>query len=182
MIPRFGQRCIFGFPDAALAPGERRTLKVDVDKPFRGERLIMVGKMDEIRGHFKIRHTRLPLLNRENVIAYSNVTKVKPKRRTTVEYREGTTGNFVRTYLPETVVYVHTDPLSYIRLENVRCGHVPQMPSFGGGGVAAQVFGAGVIGNGFAMPTTYTTVEVVLYNEGDIEVKVFSSIAGMVAS
>lgn len=168
---------VFNFPEAHIAPNSVAHIKVDVDKPFRAERLIMSATMAEIRGHFKIRHTRLPLLNRENVIAYSNVTRVKSKRRTTVEYREHATGNFVRSYLPENVVYVPTDPLSYIYVEQVHCGHVPVMPSVGGG-VTAQFFGAGVLGNGFRLPVTDMTIRVVLRNESDILVHVWSSIAG----
>lgn len=166
----------YGFPVAALEPGEEREISVEIDKPFRAERVVMVGQMDEIRGHFKIRHTRY-FLNRENVIAYSNVTRYKSRRRTTVEYREGATGNFVRSYLPETVVYVHTDPLSYITLDQIKCDEVPAMPS-GNGGANAMFFSPENLGFGFSMPPSNVSITITITNHGDIQVRVAVMVLG----
>ncbi len=136
----------YAFPETTLDAGKGSEVVVDLKNPFRASKLCMVGHMDEVRGHFKIRHSRLPLLNRENVIAYSNVTRIKAKRRTTVEYREHDKGNFVRSYLPENVRYVHTDPLSYINLLQLKVGAMPALPP--SSHLPAVAFGNGALGNG----------------------------------
>lgn len=163
-----------------LPPGEERTSKVSIRGVFRGERFQMFGHMDEVRGHFKIKRSRLPLLNRENVIAYSNVTRVKSKRRTTVEYREHAQGNFVRSYLPENVVYVHTDPLSYIQLKQLFVGKEPILPT-DDSGVPAVVFGDGSLDNGVCLPSCSTVFSLHLENHGDITVQVYASVFGVEA-
>lgn len=169
----------YSFPEVLLAPGEEKSVRVELSRPFRASKLHMIGFMEEIRGHFKIRYSRLPPLNRENVIAYSNVTRIKSKRRTTVEYREGAKGNFVRSYRPENVVYVHTDALSYVVLRQIRCGKFPAMP--GNADVPSRFFGAeAVFGNGIPMPTAHGEISVDLWNkDGDIPVKVYAAVFGI---
>ncbi len=166
----------YGFPVATLEPGETKPVEVKLDGPFRPNRLIMVGQMDEVRGHFKIKHSRLPLLDRENVIAYSNVTCYVKKRRTTVEYREGATGNFVRSYLPESVVYVHTDPLSYITLTQIYCDNERAMPA--ASGASALFFRPEMFGVGPPLPTSEKRCTLVFENQGDIQVRVYASVMG----
>jgi hypothetical protein len=167
-------RTSYGFPDVTLDPGQSVTVHVVTKSYFRIDRLFMHGFMDDVRGTFKIKHTRLPLLNRENVIAYSNVTRHKGKRRTTVEYREFPTGNFVRRYRPENVVYKHTDPMSYVMLGDVSVGHVPKNPP-AGGGVLAEVFGTGL-----RFPTAEKEMKVYLTLTSccDIQVNVSASVFG----
>ena len=174
-------RCFmnYGFPDVTLAPGESQMVKIDIKGVFRAEKLFMAGFMNEIRGHFKLKYSRLPLLNRENVIAYSNVTRVNSKRRTTVEYREGAKGNFVRSYLPSSVEYIHVEPLSYISLKNIFVGNRNQMPT--GNDLPAQVFAPESLGNGLLLETSHHGMGLALSLEnkwGDIPVKVYATMYG----
>lgn len=170
----------YGFPSAPIEPGEQCAVKVEPKNVFRGQKLVMVGYMVEIRGHFKLKYSRLPLLNRENVIAYSNVTRIKAKRRTTVEYRDDIKNSFVRSYLPSSVEYKHVDPLSYIDLLNIFIGNEHQIPA-SGGGIVAQCFGAEVFGNALPLRTANEgmTVTLSLKNHGDIRVEVMAAILGI---
>lgn len=83
----------YGFPPATLEPGETGTVKVDLRDPFRPEKLVMAAQMDEIRGHFKIKRSRLPLLDCDNVVeAHTSLMKRKNGRhfwsgKTTITYR-----------------------------------------------------------------------------------------------
>ena len=170
----------YGFTPTAIEPGDECKLKVDLRGWFRPSKLMMYGAMKEIRGHYKVKRSRLPLLNRDDVVAYSRVYRCRRgkkvwfrKGRTTVEYR-GADRSFVRTYLPSSVVYEDTDPLSYIHLLDLICGSSPQMA---GAGVAAEWFGAGNqrsprYGNGLSLPSTNASVTLLLKNVGDVQVRV----------
>lgn len=160
-----------------LEPGQERVITAEVKCPFRAERIMMVGEMDEVRGHFLVRRSRLPPLNRENVIAYSNVTLVPARRRTTVEYRCDRTGNFIRHYQPSSVQYVHVEPLSYVMLRQLWTDREPAM-SWVGEGVSADYFGIAAFGNGLPLPTTQGTIALSLMNKGDIPVTVWSAVFG----
>ena len=107
---------IHSFPVAVINPG--KTCRVAVKATygaFDPRKLCMAGLMDEARGHFKIRHTRLPAAeSRECDRLQQRLARVPSRRRTTIEYRERPTGNFVRSYLPSNVVYSSIDPLSTI--------------------------------------------------------------------
>lgn len=173
----------YGFPEAVLDSGAEHTIKVDVQNLFRPEKLIMVGHMAEIRGHFNIKRSRLPLLNRDDVVSYSRIYKCRRGRivwfrrgRTTVEY-SGPGKNFTRTYLPSSVEYIHTDPLEYIILRQMFCGTEAQMPAIGG--ASALFFGVGVLGNGMRAASTESSVSLVLQNKGDIQVRVRAAIFGV---
>lgn len=172
----------YGFPAAAIEPGGVFETQVNLNGMFCGSRLALAGFMQEIRGHFRIRHTKLRL-NRETVIAYSNVTRNKKKRRTTVEYRENATGNFVRQYLPENVVYVSTDPLSYVTLDQFLCGKtnaLSNVPTTQG--VPVQHFNEAAFGTGIPLPTSDTCIKLAFKNHGDIRVRVFAAIMGTEAA
>lgn len=134
----------YNFDPIVLLPGESRTQKLASGCVFKLERLLVQAHMDAIRGHFRIRYSRLPLLDRENVIAYSNVTPSPSKRRTTVEYREHATGNFVRSYRPDNVIYVDTQASSYIVLKQLFVEENKMMPT-GGPGITASMFDVGVL-------------------------------------
>ncbi len=170
------------FPIAVIGPGEDAEMSVPLTSPFRPQRLYMQGDMAEVRGFFKLKHTRLPLLNRENVIAYSTITRYPKDRRTTVEYREGSTGNFVRSYLPKNVVYKHVDPLSYITLVDLSFDKRSAFPTPGGGsfggGVSAEYFGPSSHGNGLPLPTGNVSINIKLKHTGDIPVKVCATMFG----
>lgn len=173
----------YAFPEAALEPGEERKLSVDVTSIFRGQKITMIGFMKPIRGHFKIKRTLLPNLDRDDVVAYTRVYKYR--RGEKIWFRPGKTvvefsgfHNGVRAYLPTSVMYIHTDPLEYIRLRNVHIGALPQMPSFGEG-CSALFFGSGVLGNGLCMDTAEDmSVSLLLKNEGDVQVRVRAMILG----
>ena len=172
---------VYGFPEAVLAPGEERTLTVDIKGLFRAEKLVMVATMKEIRGHFRIKRSRLPLLNRDDVISFSRIRKwsngkiVKYLPGKTVVAYQSKSGGFIREYLPSSVVYKHTDALSYIQLKQLFVGKEPQMA----GGVAARFFGANSFGNAIPAPSTEVGVTLVLKNEGDVQVRVRATMLGM---
>lgn len=165
------------FPEVVLPSGETRTVKALLHNAMRPQKLVLIGIMDEIRGHFWIKRSRLPRLNRESVIAYSNVTRVPSRRRTTIEHRDRADNSFVRSYLPSSVVYEHVDPLSYVSLTQLTCDKAPQMPA-NPGGVSATLFTSSTLGNGLALSRVRKRIELVFDNHGDIEVRVFSSIFG----
>jgi hypothetical protein len=133
--------------------------------------------MDEVRGHFKIKRSRLPLLSREYVIAYSSLSRIPSRRRTTIEYRENPTGNFVRSYLPSSVEYLHVDPLCYVTLLNIFCGEEGQLPSTSG--CFALFFGVGVSGNGLPLSTAEKSISLSFRNGGDVQVRVFATMFGL---
>jgi hypothetical protein len=167
------------FEEVALGPGQKREVRAQCTDAFRPQRLVLIGEIREIRGFFRIKRSRLPSLDRDQVIAYSNVTRAPSRRRTTVEYREGVTGNFVRQYRPESVVYEHVDPLSYVGLTDILVGTAPQMPSLGEG-VSAARFSTGCFGNGLPLSTVADGMWVSLCfaNRGDVEVRVNASLLG----
>lgn len=180
---------MYGFPETEIPPGEGCTSEIVVKDLFRAERLLMVGQMDEIRGTFWIKRSRLPLLDRRNVVvAYS---KVVPRRygkkkqigfakgKTVVEYADATL-RFKREYQPSSVVYSPTDPLSYIRLRNLYIGKMRQVGV--DCGLPAVMFGANVGSRGMYLPMDTAApngvITIVLHNDGDIPVRVLGSIAG----
>lgn len=177
---------IYGFPEAVLAPGEERSVRIDCGKWFRPEKLAVHGRMDVVRGHYRVKRSRLPPLNRDDVVSYTRIYRCRRGRRiwfrrgrTTIEYR-GADKSFVRTYLPESVEYVHVDPLSYVQLLNVYCGTDAAMPHTAEG-VSALFFGFDRIGNGMCLPrlSSSPAVSLKFKNVGDVEVGVSASIMGV---
>jgi hypothetical protein len=186
----------YGFPEVAIRPGESTTIKIDTNGDFRPQRLVMVGLMAEIRGHFKIKRATLsstvtsidtgrtpmwqskvkrvplPWLNREDVIAYSNVTRIKAKRRTTIVYQGF--HDVARSYLPESVVYRPVDPLHYIVLTSLASDKAPQLA----GRVSARLFGPRSLGVGIPMQTARKEVSMSLVNTGDVRVQVVAQVFG----
>lgn len=167
----------YGFPPTLLDPGQEQSVEISCEL-FRAQKLVMTGWMDDVRGRFKIRYSRLPFLDRESVIAYSNVTKNKTRRRTTVEYRDTAANSFVRSYLPSSVVYVPTDPLSYITLDQINIGKIRAM-SATTCGVPAAFFGSDVLGNALLLPTAREKMRFMLKNRGDIQVCVYATVFGV---
>jgi hypothetical protein len=174
------------FELVSLDPGERKQIEAVPLCAFRAQKLVMVGYMDVIRGQFKIRHSRLPLLDRDDVTAYStpvygrqrwSAKKREALRKTVVQFTHPTKGTVTRTYRASNVVYIHTDPLSYVRLEDLSVDSAPTMPN--GSVVGAQFFGAQVLGNGLRMPTSQKCVKITLSNHGDVQVRVFATIFGV---
>jgi len=175
---------IYGFPEAVLDAGEERTVSIELKEPFRPEKLVLIGRMNEIRGHFKVKRSRLPLLNRDDVVAYSRVYKCRRgkkiwfrKGKTTVEFL-GTNEHksFVRKYLSSSVVYNDVDPLDYIILRNMFCDKEVAMASTDG--IPAQCFSSESYGNALSLPTSEVSLSLRLKNEGDIRVSVYASFTG----
>lgn len=177
---------MYGFPEAVLEPGEEQTVKVDVDGVFRVEKLSIATFMKEIRGHFRIKRSRLPLLNRDDVVGYSRIHKWSNGKtfkyrpgKTVIEYTGAATGKrFTREYLPSSVLYIHTDASEYVTLLQMWCDKEPMMPMCGDG-ASALFFGAGVIGNGVHMPATDTFIALRLKNRGDVQVHVHAAVFGI---
>jgi hypothetical protein len=178
----------YGFPEAAIEPGEERTAKIEAKGVFRAQRLFMHGTMDDVRGAFWIKRSRLPRLDRKCiVVAYSKVTPRRYGKKKVIRFTKGKTvvqyadadRRFTREYLPSSVVYEPVDPLSYIRLRNVFINTEPQMPAYGGD-VAAQLFGqhSGLVNGLPFAPATAPTITLVLKNEGDIQVRVRAALFG----
>lgn len=173
----------YGFPDLDLAPGATELVKVDLKGLFRLEKLAMYGTMREIRGHYWIKRSRLPRLDREEVArTYSTIRKYRRGKtirflpgRTTVEYQGKPA--FVRTYLPSSVVYEPVDPLSYIRLLNVFCNREPQMARIGDG-VSALFYASGMLGN-VLLDVANVSVSLLLKNAGDVRVHLRSAVIGV---
>lgn len=176
----------YGFPEAAIDPGEEHSAKIDVRGVFRAQKLLMVGMMDEVRGSFWIKRSRLPRLDRNNIVtAYTKIIRRRRRReiyfakgRTIVRY-EDAERSFERKYLWSSVVYEPVDPLSYIRLRNVFIGSERQMPD--GGGAPAEMFGVNVLGNGLPFSSTSAAITLLLKNEGDIRVRVRAAVFGVVS-
>ncbi len=177
----------YGFPEAVLDAGKEEVVKVDLHGVFKPQKLFMHGRMDVIRGSFRIKRSRLPLLDREDVVSsHSRVYKCRRGRkrwfrkgRTTIEYQNngGDLKSFVRTYLPSSVEYRNTDPLDYVSLKQLYCGNEATMPNFGDGALATM-FGVDRIGNSLPLPTALTSISLVLKNHGDIQVRVRASMFG----
>lgn len=103
---------------------------------------------------------------------------MKAKRRTTVEYRDRATNSFVRQYRPESVVYQHVDPLSYVVLTRLSVGKTPQLPS--NAGVSTLHFTGGGLGGGLPLSAARkVSVSLFLENRGDIDVRVVASLFGV---
>ncbi len=188
---------VVSFPVTTLKPGEKDIVQVDdIRTPFRPSKLIISATMNEIRGRFKLKRSRLPLLDRDNIInAYTRVYRCRRGKkvwfrrgRTTVEYgggwvagdrwgdqRERRIKPFVRTYLPSSVVYIPTDAAEYIVLQQLSCDDGQQMP---GNGVSAAFFGPDVLGNGISLPTTTRHISMHLKNIGDVVVRVQATLFG----
>jgi hypothetical protein len=178
----------YGFPEAVLDAGKEEAVKVDLHGVFRPQKLVMFGSMDVIRGSFRIKRSRLPELDRDDVIA-SSTRVYRGRRGKKVWFRKGKTtiefqGNdkvlrrFTRTYLPSSVEYLDLDPLSYIALKQLFCGTEAAMANFEGG-ISGQMFGADQLGNSLPLPTTSSSVTLLLKNHGDIQVRVRASIFGI---
>jgi hypothetical protein len=179
---------MYGFPEAVLEPGAEQNVSVSLSGPFHPSKIIMTGFMKEIRGSFRIKRTRLPDLDRDDVI--SSHTRVYRGRRgkkiwfrkgrTTIEFRgnEKVLHGFTRTYLPSSIVYEHTDPLSYIALMQLKCDNEATLRDTGHG-VVAQFFGTNQLGNALPMSTANASIVMLLKNHGDVQVKVRATIMGM---
>lgn len=167
-----------GFPLADVAPDALREVAADVQCPFRPQRLVLAGFMDVIRGVFWIKRSRLPRLNRDDVIAYSTRSRYPKRRRTVVEYHEAGVRKFVRKYQPASVVYLHTDPLSYVTVMKVDFDEVPALPSVEAG-VAASVFRGAALGAGVYFPTSRTQIRLTFANRGDVPVRVAAVFHGV---
>lgn len=179
----------YGFPPTVFEPGQETTLKVDVKDMFRCEKLIMHATMREIRGHFKLKRSRIPPLDREDIVcAYTKIRMWRRGRRikyyptkTVVEYRgtdERYDKPFTREYLPTSVVYIPVDAAQYMVLENVYCGAEAQMPSFEGSGINALFFGPASLANGVLFSSTDVSISLKLKNIGDVQVKFFAAALG----
>ena len=175
----------YGFPPAVLEPGTEATISVELGgKLFRAQKLVMAGQMDVIRGCFKIKYSRLPLLDRDEVTfaatrirRWSNgKTAVYKPVKTTVTYR-GKNKSFTREYLPSNVIYIPTDPLEYITLLQFSCGKECQMPETEDG-ASALFFTADVLGNGLLCSSTDASLTMQLKNVGDVQVRVHALVFG----
>lgn len=166
------------FSEAILDGGLEGEVAVELSGSVQPQRLMLVGYMAEIRGHFKIKRSRLPLLDREDVIAYSTVARRRAKRRTTVEYRGISGKHFVRAYLPESVVYIPLDPLSYVTLDRVLLDESPAMPPLAVG-APATIFGPTIVGMGVTWSSCSRIIKRALRNHGDVRVRVFACIFGV---
>ena len=170
----------YSFPKLSIEPGEVCESEISVDKPFKANKLVMSGFMNEIRGNFKIKHTKRPLLDRNFVTAYSRISRYKSKQRTYVKFDDGVS-SFEKSYLPKNVVYLRTDALDYIQLDQLYFGDEntsPAMP-FSWDGVPANYFGDERLGVGMSFPTTETKVKIFLRNIGNIRVDVYAMLMGM---
>lgn len=168
---------MYSFEKMALEPGEERSATVDVKNVFRASKLHMFGEMDEIRGHYWIKRSHLPHLNRDDVVAYTRVYRTRRGFRpgkTVVEF-SGFDGG-AREYLASSVEYIHTDPLEYVQLRQLFIGKEPTLPSFG---IPAQAFGTGSLGNCLPLPTTDMSATILLKNVGDIQVRVHAALMGV---
>lgn len=166
-----------------LEPGDEKTIQSDVKGVFRPEKVIMCGFMKPIRGNFKIKRSRLPLLNRDDVEGSSRIYKCRRgskvwfrKGKTTISYN-GDGKKFTRSYLPSSVEYRPVDALSYICLKQLYCGKDPAFVE-SEDGIPSEMFGSNRYGNSFPMPTTSSCVSMLLKNVGDVQVRVSASILG----
>ncbi len=166
------------FPAVDLIPGKTQETQIVPEGVLRVQRVAVAGFMDEIRGHYWIRRSRLPRLDRQFVTAHSTWSRVRARRRTIVEYR-GPDRSFTRTYLPSSVEYGHVDPLSYVALVNVFIGdrREPQMPPRNNG-CSATFFGMNCLGVGVPM-SSGNRVMLLLRNDGDIQVHVHAFVFGV---
>lgn len=174
------RQVFFGFPGGIIEPGKTEKFRVTVGGVFRANKLILCAIMDVIRGHFRLK--RLPKnrqwLNRDNVIAYSTLSRSPKKRRTIIEYREHAIGNFVRSYLPSSVQYKHVDALRYLRLNNI---FVDTHPQTGANALPALLFSAEARYNDVRMETAPdgTSIAIVIENQGDIPIQVSGGFLGV---
>jgi len=174
----------YAFPPAVLEPGEEKTVTVDLTGAFRASKLLLMAWWAVIRGRYRIKRSRLPLLNRDNVIAYSEIKRRASKRarsvpgRTWVEfYSDDGRLVFRRSYLPSSVLYIPTEAAECVYLRNILLGQEKQMPD--AGGVLAEFFGPNVIGNGLYMPTVEKVpVSLVFKNVSDVQIHVYASMLG----
>jgi hypothetical protein len=175
---------MYGFPVAVIDPGQDCPVTIDVASGFRGRKLLLNGQWDVVRGYYKIKRSRLPLLDRERVNAFTEVSRGRrgtkrwfKRGRTTVMFLgDGETRWFVRSYLPENVIYVPSEPLHLIMLKQIFLGTDAQMAMAASG----AFFGAEMLGNGLLMPTTTNAqkMSLLLSNIGDVQIKVYASVMG----
>jgi hypothetical protein len=160
---------VYIFPEVVLEPDEERKISIEPRGWFSARRLFIGAFMREIRGHFKIKRSRLPLLNLDDVITFSEYG------RTMIvwlgdEARDG----FVREYLPSSVVFIRKRAEDYIMLRNVIVGTRPQMFCES----SAVLFGndGGISSNWDT--TSNGTLSLVLHNIGDVQVRVHAAVSG----
>lgn len=169
----------YGFPLATLDPGCEQEISVPITDVFRPQKLMMVGQMDKIRGSFWVKRSRLPRLDRDDVCAYSTVHRQPWRQRTVIAFTQSSTGRRVaRTYLPESVVYNHVDPLHYITLDQMKVDEERVLAAVGGSGIPAEVFGEAALGSGIPLPTSRGRIMISLRNRGDIQVRVHAAMIG----
>lgn len=182
--PRPVRHVQYGFPVAVVEPGGTAEVKVELTGALRATRLLLLGKMAPIRGHYKLKYSRLPLLDRDNVESFTRVrrwsngkvTKFLPGK-TVIAYKNEI-GGFVREYLPSSVVYKDVDPLEYIVLTQMFCGREPAMPPTGED-ASALFFGSSRFDSGSCFPTAELSMTLCFRNDGDVQVRVFASVMGM---
>jgi hypothetical protein len=176
----------YGFPPTEIEPGQMATVSKEIRYLFRAEKIVLSGLMNEVRGRFWLKHSRLPLLDsREVVYAATRIYKQRRGRRRW--FRRGkTTVTFpvagllvTREYRPENVVYEDVDPLEYITLRQVFIGTRAQMP-IQSEGAPAQFFGIGNLSNGvlFDEICEPSTMSMTFENVGDIKIKVAALVFG----
>ena len=171
---------VYSFPEVTLKPGEIGNSQIELKGPFRANKLVFSASMKEIRGQYRIKYSRLPLLDRE-VVASSESRILKWSNGKVTKYRRGkTTVRFflgdryiVRDYRPENVLYIPTEPLEYIQLRNVFCGVENGLAP--GPGISPALLNAGWAPH---LPTATHTMTVALENVGDVVIRVRASVLG----
>jgi len=174
----------YGFPEAVMEPDQEVSVKVDLHGPFRAERLFTYATWNVIRGSFKLKRSRLPLINREEV-EYAATRVYRGRRGNKRWFRPGKTTvrvratnehkAFEREYLPSSVIYIPTEPLHFVILRQLFMGTAAQLAN----GVSAGFFAAGVaFGNYLSLPTESVSIVLVLKNVGDVQIKVRAMMLG----
>lgn len=173
----------YNFPIVSLEPGEEKYAKIELTDTFRATRFFFSATMREIRGSYAIRRTRLPQLDREDVVGYSTLrrwsngksTRLLPGR-TVIEYRGWDAKPFTRSYQPSSVCYIPVDATQYVMLMQVFCGREPAMPTTTDG-TSAVFFSS--IGADVHIPATSSSMMIRLKNIGDVQVHVHAAVFGI---
>ena len=166
------------FPEAVLDPGRTVWVSVDLDgKPVRLQKLIMIAEWDAIRGLYRIKRSKLPLLDAADTLAYtrlrrwSNGEKFGYRADKTVVAYAGQGRHFVREYLPASVVYVPVDPARHVMLTQLLCGQTSALNAMCSG-IPVSCFAPAVLDNGIYAPTTNQSLSLCLKNFADVQIRV----------
>jgi len=182
------RRVQYGFPEAVMEPDQEVSVKVDLNGPFRAERLFTYAMWNVIRGSFKLKRSRLPLINREEV-EYAATRVYRGRRGNKRWFRPGKTTvrvcatnehkAFEREYLPSSVIYIPTEPLHFIVLRQLFVGTAAQLANVVSAGFfAVGGFGNQRFGNQLSLPTESVSIVLVLKNIGDVQIKVRAMMLG----